>query len=97
MDIKHGEILSNGAEKFVFLQRFWDMIWGCGKSGGGWLVAAMTSNKHFNGASNRGDYFVGRAGHSCFTKTVAFEWPEVNCKAINLDITNTPSILSVRY
>lgn len=65
-----------------------------GRSGGGWLVAAMTLNKHFNGASNRGDYFVGRAGIAGLLKTVAFEWPEVNCKAINLDITNTPSILS---
>ena len=65
-----------------------------GKKGGGWLVAATALTEYSNGNGSNGNYFAGQAGIAGLLKTVAQEWTDVRCKAVNLDMTNSPAILS---
>ncbi len=65
-----------------------------GEKGGGWLIAATALTECLNGNGLNGNYFAGQAGIAGLLKTVAQEWTDVRCKAVNLDMTNSPMILS---
>lgn len=64
-----------------------------GRKNRGWLIAAtLLKGKCLH--MNDKDCSVGHAGIAGLLKTVAQEWPEVNCRSISLDLTNQHSTLA---
>jgi NAD(P)-dependent dehydrogenase (short-subunit alcohol dehydrogenase family) len=63
-------------------------------SQGAWVVAA-TGRGGLNTARNE-SFFPGHAGIAGLLKTLALEWPNVRCKAVDLDLANAPATLSAQ-
>jgi NAD(P)-dependent dehydrogenase (short-subunit alcohol dehydrogenase family) len=66
---------------------------GAGIRGDAWLVAATALYGQVNNGNSEKGGFVGQAGIAGLMKTLSLEWPEVNCKAIDLDMANEPELL----
>ncbi|MCI0535366.1 MAG: SDR family NAD(P)-dependent oxidoreductase [Verrucomicrobiales bacterium] len=66
-----------------------------GESGGGWLCAATAMGGNFaSGTEAPPSFFPGQGGIAGFIKTVAVEWPTVQCKIVDLDMEAPPATLA---
>jgi acyl transferase domain-containing protein/NAD(P)H-dependent flavin oxidoreductase YrpB (nitropropane dioxygenase family)/NAD(P)-dependent dehydrogenase (short-subunit alcohol dehydrogenase family) len=91
-DLKEWKHYLNGEVKSLFylLRSFAKDLRNAGERKDGWVIACASTGDHL---TENGACFAGQGGIAGLMKTIAYEWPGVTCRMIEMDFNNPSSRL----